>query len=232
MVPRTDRLDRERLMFLAGQQSALTEHILCATAGLSSSAEVLDNTSNFQSLPVPNKTLFTAGQASSGTLGQQSMTGKKVRLPDALLSAQSKRTWAWPAAFAGMSVVAATFFVMLISRPGSGGIENIVQTSAPQAAPEAAAQEMTDTSDYTEQPRKYFSYFDMAFLSGADNRKTGEVESSYSNAVLLRQILAKGVDSWKPSETGAIDGKSINTRPLTNRELMKQLLDQAGAGPS
>ena len=62
--------------------------------------------------------------------------------------------------------------------------------------------------------------------------KTSKRNPPYSNAALLRQILAKGVDSWKPSETGHIDGKSINTRPLTNRELMNQLLDQAEAGPS
>jgi hypothetical protein len=184
LLPRTDRLDRERLMFLAGQQSALVEHTLS----------------------------ITAGQASSGT--------------------QGKRTWAWPAAFVGMSVVAATLFVMLISRPGSGGVESVVQTSAPQAAHEAAAQETTDSSDYAEEPRKYLSYFDLAFLSGGDNRRISEAESSYSNAALLRQILAKGVDSWKPMESGTINGKPIIDRPLTNRELMNQLLDQFGSGPS
>jgi hypothetical protein len=179
LMPRTDRLDRERLMFLAGQQSVLPS---------------------------------TFGRGAGGE-------GKK-------------RFWAWPAAFAGMSVVAATLFVMLISRPGSGGVENVVRTSAPQAVPEDAVQEITDTSDYAEPPRKYISYFDLAFLSGGENRKNSEAESPYPNASLLRQILAKGVDSWKPSEMGHIDGETINTRPLTNRELMKQLLDQGEAGPS
>jgi hypothetical protein len=181
LVPRTDRLDRERLMFLAGQQS---------------------------------------------------MTGKKVRLPDTMLRSQSKRTWAWPAAFSGMSVVAATLLVMLISRPGSRNIENIANYTAPQSAPATESNETTDSSDYADRSSEYLTYFALAFLSGTDNRKIKGAESQYSNAVLLRQILAKGVDSWKPSETGHIDGKPINTRPLTNRELMNQLLDQAGTGPS
>jgi hypothetical protein len=184
LMPRTDRLDRERLMFLAGQQSALAEHTLS----------------------------ITAGQSSSGT--------------------QSKRTWAWPAAFAGMSAVAAALFVLLIFKPSMSGVENIVRISAPQAAPEAAAQEMTDSSDNADRPRGYSKYFNLAFLSGMNNSKTNRAGSQYSNAALLRQILAKGVDSWQPMETGDIDGKSIITRPLTNRELMNQLIDQVGVGPS
>jgi hypothetical protein len=191
LVPRTDRLDRDRLMFLAGQQSVM------ATTGTPPSAERL-----------------------VGRVGGDE--GKK-------------RPAAWPMAFAGMSVVAATLFVMLILRPGQSDNKSIAKTSAPHSIPVAESKETTaiaDSSDFDEQPRKARTYFDLAFFSGMDNRKVSEAESPYSNAALLRQILAKGVDSWKPTETGSYDVKPISTRPITNRELMNQLLDQAGAGPS
>ncbi len=189
LAPRTDRLDRERLMFLAGRQSV------------------------FPSTGTDRRLVGRGTQRVPGGEGK-------------------KRFGAWPAAFAGMSVVAATLLVMLISRLGSKDTDNIVKNQASQSALATEAQETTDASDYAEQPRKYRTYFDLAFLSGTDNHRFDESDSPYSNAALLRQILAKGVDSWKPRETGAIDRKPVITRPLTNRELMNQLLDQAGAGPS
>jgi hypothetical protein len=185
LIPRTDRLDRDRLLFLAGQQSVLP----------------------------------STDQPSVGARRGVGGEGKK-------------RLGAWPAAFAVMSVVAAALLVMLIVRPGSKDAENVVKYPASQSALATDAKETTLSNDYAEQPRKYRTYFDLAFLSGPDNRKISEAESSHSNAALLRQILAKGVDSWKPREMGAIGEKPIITRPLTNRELMNQLLNQPGAGPS
>ncbi|MGD0384265.1 MAG: hypothetical protein ABSA77_12140, partial [Thermoguttaceae bacterium] len=169
LTPRTDRLDRDRLMFLAGQQS-----ILIASK---------------QKSPLPTNLRFVPGdgQGEGGTIA------RPIR----------SRTLAWPAAFAAMTVVAAALLVMLVVRPGSKDAENVVKYPASQSALATDAQETTASNDYTEQPRKYRTYFDLAFLSGADNRKIGEADPSHSNAALLRQILAKGVDSWKPRETGA-----------------------------
>ena len=202
LTPRTDRLDRDRLMFLAGQQSVLPSHFG------SGQQSVLPS-------PIGRGTQRVPG-------GEGGTIARPIR----------SRTLAWPAAFAAMTVVAAALLVMLVVRPGSKDAENVVKYPASQSAPATDAKETTASNDYAEQPRKYRTYFDLAFLSGADNRKIGEADPSHSNAALLRQILAKGVDSWKPRETGAIDGKPIIARPLTNRELMNQLLDQFGSGPS
>jgi hypothetical protein len=189
LTPRTDRLDRDRLMFLAGQQSIESAR---------------------SNLPSP------IGR------GTQRVPGGEGK----------RRLGTWPAAFAAMTVVAAALLVMLISRPGSKDSENIVKYPALPSAPAIDAKETALSNDYAEQTGKYRTYFDLAFLLGTDNRKTGEAELPQSNAALLRQILAKGVDSWKPMETGAIGGRPIIARPLTNRELLNEFLNQPGAGPS
>ncbi|MGD0516569.1 MAG: hypothetical protein ABSA26_03455 [Thermoguttaceae bacterium] len=210
LTPRTDRLDRERLMFLAGQQS-----ILPSSFGRGQQS-VLPSTDQ------PTMPTNAAHRCPMVPVGARRVAGGEGK----------KRIGAWPAAFATMTVVAAALLAMLIVRPATKDAENVVIYPASQSAPATDAKETTLSNDYAEQPRNNRTYFDLAFLSGTDNRKISEAESPHSNAALLRQILAKGVDSWKPSETGAIGGKPIIARPITNRELLDQLLNQPGAGPS
>ena len=158
LLPRTDRLDRERLMFLAGQQSVLP------SMGT-------------------DRRLVGSGAGDEG----------------------KKRLGAWPTAFAAMSAVAATLLVMLVFRPGPGRVENTAGQTSPRSAPATAS---------------------LALVLRTDNRKFDEAVSPYSNLAMLHQILTQGIDSWKPRTTESNDTKSIFTRPITNRELISQLIKE------
>ena len=191
LMPRTDRLDRDRLMFLAGQQSILAGHELGATAGLSSSV--------------------------GGTAGQ---AGHQPKV------AHGSQAWPWPAAFAAMSALAATLFVILISRPGPVAIENIAKQTASQSALATDSKETADYSDFNGRSRRNRTDTNLALLFSTDNRKFNEADSPNSYSAILEQILTQGIDSWKPKATGSHGAKSIFSRPLTNSELISQLINE------
>jgi hypothetical protein len=166
LMPRADRLDRDRLMFLAGQQSIL---------------------------PSP------LGRRAGGEGGS--------------------RAWAWPSAFAAMSAVAAILLAMVIYQP------------APQAVDRVVGQiDSKTTSHYTaQQSIENPNELNPILLSKAENGKFNTADSPNSYSVILNQIITKGVDSWKPKMSESTNTKRINSPPLTNRELMDQLLNQSGA---
>jgi hypothetical protein len=178
LAPRTDRLDRDRLMFLAGQQSIL---------------------------PSPDQLSVGARRETEGEGG-----------------ARRKRAWLWPAVFTAMSAVAAVLLAMVVYKPSPQVVERTV---------EPAASESGLASDANQSRRNRIDV-NLALLSEIENRKFNEAISPYANSVLLQQCLTKGMDSWKPRNSGSDDTQSISTQPMTNRELMDQYLKNFGADPS
>ena len=57
----------------------------------------------------------------------------RERAPSLLPKGEGRRGWAWPAAFSAMTALAATFLVMLISRPGPEVAQLPAEPSAPAA---------------------------------------------------------------------------------------------------
>ncbi len=192
LMPRTDRLDRERLMFLAGQQSI--------TAG------------QHPTLPSP------IGRGTQRVPGGEVTLGRQAR--------------AWQAAFAVMSAIAATLLVMLVSRSALGPVVETANHAAPGTSLARDVSENIDADMHAARSRSDRSVFGLALLPAANYRGPGEGDSTYSYTQLLSRIIDKGVDSWEPRAAAPHNKKSIVTRPLTSRELMDQILEQIGSGPS
>jgi hypothetical protein len=169
LMPRADRLDRDRLMFLAGQQS-----ILPSTFGR----------------------------------GTQRVPGGEG----------GKRKWAWPSAFATMSAVATVLLAMVVYKPAPQVVDRAVKQIASESTSNFAAQSYENTDE-----------LNPILLSKAENGKFNSADSPNSYSVILNQIITKGVDSWKPNISKSYNAKQTISPPLTNRELMDQLLNQSGA---
>jgi hypothetical protein len=257
LMPRTDRLDRDRLMFLAGRQSLLGELSISSPLplGESNPSPLPLGESNpsplplgeFKSSPLPlgesNPSPLPLGEG-QGEGGRQSIltspdqqtilrmvpVGSRIGAEGegrTLSRSRCLRAWAWPGAFAVMSTVAAALFLMLISRPQPGTVE---RTAKQTAANTSLADSTIEYSD-VDQTRANRSIFSLALLSAPNNRESDGTDSTYSYTRLLNQIIAKGVDSWRPEAAGYYDNKQIVTRPQTSREMMNQLLDQFGSWP-
>ena len=110
LVPRGDRLSRDRLMFLAGQASVGGRTGAMATPGT-------DRRLVAPCTPRRNMPTTSVGMAPS----------RGAR-------------WAWPSAFAAMSAVAASLLVALLVRPETGSGNRIADASTPgQPPPENAS---------------------------------------------------------------------------------------------
>ena len=107
IMPRIDRLDRERLMFLAGQQSVLGSRVTSRTT-----------------------------------------------------------TFFWPRAFAFMSAIAATLFIMLVFRPGPGTSGSVAKHAASDAPIADNMNDSTDADKSTDQSHGNRSIYSLAGLSG------------------------------------------------------------------
>jgi hypothetical protein len=199
LIPRTDRLDRDRLMFLAGRESQIKDDLQ----------------------PVASPVRY-------------------------------QRTWTWPTAFAGMSVVAASLFVMLILRPGPQTANQIVARTVKQPVESADSNakagepfvstpsDISETFSNDNWPNfgSFFSLFfgepkkaSIARLPGADGGGLDSANALYSHSALLKQMLAQGADSWKPRTTGSHESKPVIAQPMTSRELLDEYLKESATGP-
>ena len=131
-----------------------------------------------------------------------------------------------------MSAVAAALFVVLLLKPATGTTANVRHLAAPDASLAASAEKGVDAVTYEGQSRNSRAVFAPFCRQAVITINLNEIALTYSYSQLLNQIIEKGVDSWEPREAGPYNKKTIDTRPLTSRELMNQLLEQIGSGPS
>ena len=183
LMPRAARIDRDRLMFLAGRAS---RHPLPLGEGRGEGfGEGLES-----------------HVESCGDVALTLALSQRERGPE--------RRWAWPAAFAAMTALAASLLVLLVNRPEPQIIERIVRV--PIEAPRMAATP----------PR-----------SGEPDRNTGDGEAwtieprelrAYSESYLHArdQALAFGLDSWMQSGPGRASGAAPQANYLQLRESLLQ----------
>jgi len=190
LVPRTDRLDRERLIFLAGQQSIAAKEIRPATLA---------------------------------------------------------RRWAWPAAFAAMTTVAATLAIMLLIEPRPQVVvryvEVPIETPPSEAIPSESIEPRPTNEPSSPSPQQierpplprptggglWASLESPKFFDGSRDRPNG----TRAHPRLVQQILAEGLDCWKPPRGTPSQNTRSAPAPAPYRELLKRFLnDQARAEAS
>jgi hypothetical protein len=170
LAPRRDRLDRDRLLFLAGQESVRTKAIAAAP-----------------------------------------------------------RAWrlAWPAAFSGMTAVAAALLVLLLARPQPGAVERIVYVPAaqPKAAEPAAKPAVPETQPA---PREAAGPSPLVAWLEGDRDRSPLRRAPYFQA--LDEALHQGMrPAPRPAPAGLQEGRR-QIGPLSYREMLDSLLEESGAG--
>ena len=161
LVPRAERLNRDRLMFLAGQASV------------------------------------------------ESKNGQPGSPASATARPRRRAGWAWPAAFATMTGVAASLLVALAIRPAPQVTERIVERivtapAAPQEPAAAVAQGRVEPESAVDSPAMLAALPDwLAWEPFPQPAVSTKHEPSYPE--LRKQVLLHGLESWKPqaSESAA-----------------------------
>jgi hypothetical protein len=220
LVPRTDRLDRDRLMFLAGQQSILnrekSDAMPTLAVGMSEPAE---------------KTQHAHGKRGHGT---------------PIFPIHRTSRWAWPAAFSAMTTVTVVLAILLAIRPTVPvAVADRTSTTSPvnetritsithpqnrdlPPAPTDSEQDFANQS----KPSSPLLTFIQSLWNITDSGKATEnsilvpdsITPSYPQ--LRDHILRHGLDSWQIAQTNP---GSILTRlpePSTNRELLKEYMSE------
>lgn len=145
-----------------------------------------------------DRLMYLAGQASVGTLA-------------------SPRGWRWPAAFSGMSALAATLLIMLVSRPPRI-VERVVRVAVPAAS--AADERPEALSPDSPAPRvaareQYLATDSPRIAVDRDRRPS---PPAYRD--LRDRVLAMGIETWtsQPSEGGK------SSPPETYRDMLNDAL--------
>lgn len=177
LAPRAIALDRDRLMYLAGQAS-----VDASGSGIRENSE----------REPPWRSDFS-----------------RSRLP-----ARGSR---WPVAFSGMSALAATLLVLLVSRPPRV-VERVVRVTVPAAVvaderPQALPSD--SPAPRVAAPEKYFASDSPRVAVDGDRRQS---PSAYRD--LRDRVLAMGIETWtsQPSEGGK------SSPPETYREMLNDAL--------
>jgi hypothetical protein len=172
--PRDDRLDRERLVFLAGQAS-------------------------------------TADRPAMGR-------------------------WAWPAAFAAMTAVAAGLLVALVLRPEPEVVERLRIVRVPAEARDEVSSP-TEDADSPPTPRRGAFEARPAARNWASRRAGSPPRPDWerfgSRAEYLEtldRMLARGVDPWRQPLTVSDRGDRGSDAPVPYRRALEKMLDDRARG--
>ena len=168
LVPRGDRLSRDRLMFLAGQ----------ASVGGRTGAMATPGTDRRLVAPcTPRRNMPTTSVGAAPARGAR---------------------WAWPSAFAAMSAVAATLLVALLVRPETSRdrIAHVSAPVRPPAEKPAAADRTPASS--LQPPDSSLQTPDSRLSAHvqATSLRFPPPRDSYHE--LLARVLDRGLDAWKP----------------------------------
>jgi hypothetical protein len=149
LAPRAAGIDRDRLMFLAGQASALP---LPMGQGRGE-GEAMRGAASAQTAHSPDSTALTL------TLSQRER-GQRGR-------------WAWPAAFSAMTALAASLLVMLVNRPGPQVVERIVRVPVERPAavadsPHIERDQPTLETGLASSPARRYAAFGESYLHARD----------------------------------------------------------------
>lgn len=132
---------------------------------------------------------------------------------------QPARRWAWPAAFSGMTALAASLVLVLVTRPAAPVVERIVRLPV----------EMPRQPDHRE-PNSRQPGDSLAHKATGDGlaremaprvpRDNSTAESSYLD--LRDRVLAMGIDSWQDGGASSASGRVES--PASYHELLDSLL--------
>jgi len=169
LVPRGDRLSRDRLMFLAGQASVAGRTDAMATPG--TDRRLVAPCTSRRNMPTTSVGVAPARGA----------------------------RWAWPSAFAAMSAVAASLLVALLVRPETGSGNRIADASAPGQPPaeRAAVPDRTPASSL-QPPDSGLRTPDSVLSTHPEGTALRFPPSRDSYHELLARVLDRGLDAWKP----------------------------------
>ncbi|MGH7140975.1 MAG: hypothetical protein ACREHD_35030 [Pirellulales bacterium] len=136
--------------------------------------------------------------------GQASVAPARVHLP---------RRWPWPAAFGGMTAVAASLLLLLALRPAPQVVERIVRVPMPVSPP--------NTTDV--HPRAAPSAaVPIAAEQPAAARRLPPDAPAPVYLDLRDRVLAMGLDSFSPP--GAPSDERPDSQPANYRDLLNSLL--------
>ncbi len=223
LVPRSDVLDHDALMFRAGQLSVLAAR---GIDGLSQNGR---------------GDLRSDVSAGSETRAERRLTRAERLSTRAERRAESgnrptwRSSWFWPAGCAAMTAVAASLLVVLAARPQPSVIERdrIVRVTDPpapdqHASPEGSPSKAPASDIRPEMPRKHTAELAdrdghlMGYLLGwleGDSSKPGPIA-----AIAARnEILAKGPEAWKEL-SGGTESKKLPQGPSDRRQWLVDLL--------
>jgi hypothetical protein len=227
LVPQAERLDRERIMYLAGRAAAMAE------MGLAEGFREGDDPRRVRACTHvsahEDATAGVLGSAAKGAGGPPARAARPI-------------AWAWPSAFAAMTAVAASLLVALLMQPGSRVADRVisVQPDAPLAeaprqdrTPAVPPREVESTSPVSgEQPRARPPWpWDSLVLARVDWQQDRLARAGLSEDGA--RVVGGTSEPRVPSPKGptAADRKVIETAPapVSNRELFESLLKEAGS---
>jgi hypothetical protein len=223
LVPRADRLDRDRLMFLAGQQSTV------GSAHYSSANE------SDSPLPLGEQSRVGQAQRSPTNYSEKPEGGTALRL------SHPTAAWAWPAAFSAMTTVAAALAILLAIRPASpwaagGGSSNIAGNES--APPAVQASNMNEPPTWIDVDREaneklqpappVIALLQSVWKPGDAGNAAAEMpawgEASLSYRALRDSILRRDSDSRKLAGVFPSRMPPDISAPPTSRGLLKEYL--------
>ena len=131
---------------------------------------------------------------------------------------QPARRWAWPAAFSGMTALAASLLLVLVTRPAPPVVERIVRV--PVEMPRQPDQREPDSHPGDSLVRQ--ATVDWLAREIASRLARDKTTSGGSYLDLRDRVLAMGIDSWQGD--GSASGSGGGESPASYHELLDSLL--------